>query len=221
MRIIICKIISVLCCCLSSFCFAQDTVFTASDDILAVRVLEISKTEVSYKFYFNPDGVIHKLAHSQVVKIVYQNGKIETRFQVAQKTEGNFKSAYKLGMFLVEENHISMDKRDITHKEAFKIMLKRDPQVNSDELNNLLLNAEGKKNGQIGFTIVGPVCLIGSLYLGRRNYYGPSDAYKFRAFALTGLGIFIASEITGLVYKSLKNKQIRKAALLYNKEVFN
>ena len=199
---------------------SQDTIFTKSQDILLVRVLEISNTEVAYKFYFNPDGVIHKLANSQIVKIVYQNGKVESRFQLSKKTEGNPLSKFKSGMFIVEERHISIDNRDITHKEAFKIMLKRDPQVNSDELNSTLLNAEGKKNGQIGFVIAGPVFLVGGLYLGRRNYYGPADKQKFQTFALTGLGLFVTSEITAMIYKALKNKQIRKAALLYNKEVF-
>ncbi len=199
---------------------AQDTIFTKSTEPLLVRVLEISKTEVSYKFYFNPDGVIHKIANSQIEKIVYENGKIESRFQLIQKTEGNVTSKFKPGMFIIEDNHISIDNRDITHKEAFKIMLKRDPQVNTDELNMLLLNAEGKRNAQIGFTIAGPVCLVGGLYMGRRNYYGPADKPKLKAFVLTGLSLFVVSEITALIYKSVKNKQIRKAALLYDKEVF-
>ena len=185
---------------------------------MLVRVLEISKLEVSYKFYFNPDGVIHKVANSQVERIVYENGVVESRFQLAQKTTSATK-AYTPGTFIIEDKHISMDNRDMTHKEAFKIMLKRDPQVNSNELNNLLLDAEGKKNAQIGFTIAGPILFVGSTYLGIRRYYGPSDKQKLQNFMLTGLGLLVASEVTAMIYKSLKNKQIRKAARLYNKEI--
>ncbi len=198
---------------------AQDTLFIKDSEPLLVRVLEISKVEVTYKFFFNPDGVIHKVANSQVTRIVYENGKEESRFQLAEKTSGVIIKGYKAGTFIVNDNHISINNRDITHKEAFKIMLKRDPQVNSDELNSMLLNAESKKNAQIGFTIAGPVFLIGGLYLGSRNYYGPQDKSKLKTYVLTGLSLFVVSEITGMIYKSVKNRKIKKAALLYNQEI--
>lgn len=204
--------------CVTTFAKAQDSLFIKESEPLLVRVLEISKLEVSYKFYFNPDGVIHKVANSQVEKIVYENGVVESRFQLAQKTSAAMKG-YTPGAFIIEDKHISIDNRDIAHKEAFKIMLKRDPQVNSNELNNLLLNAEGKRNAQIGFTIAGPILCVGSAYLGIRRYYGPSDKQTLRNFMLTGLGLLVASEVTAVIYKSLKNKQIRKAARLYNKEI--
>lgn len=199
---------------------AQDTIFCVSQDPLLVRVLEISKTEVSYKFYFNPDGVVHKIADSQILKIVYENGKTESKFELIKKTEGNSAIQLKTDMFIIDDNHLSIDNRDISHKEAFKILLKRDPQVNTNELNTLLLNVESKRNAQIGFTIAGPVCLIGGLYMGRRNYYGPADKQKLQTYLLSGLGLFVACEVTGMIYKAVKNRQIRKAAVLYNKEVF-
>jgi hypothetical protein len=198
--------------------FSQDSLFVKDSETLLVRVLEISATEVSYKFYFNPDGVIHKVANSRVEKIVYENGLVESRFQLAKKTTAAV-NGYKPGTFIIDDNHISMDGRDITHKEAFKIMLKRDPQVNSDELNLLLLDAEGKKNAQIGFAIAGPVLFLVSSYLGIRRYYGPADKQNLRNFVLTGAGLFVASEITAMIYKSLKQKKIRKAARLYNREI--
>jgi len=199
---------------------AQDTIFAKSQEPLLVRVLEISKTEVSYKFYFNPDGIVHKIANSQILKIVYENGKTESKFELVKKTEGISYSGTKPGMFVIDDNHISIDNRDITHKEAFKLLLKRDVQLNSDELNLRLLSVESKKNAQIGFTIAGPVFLIGGAYLGRRNYYGPADKQKLQTYLLSGLGLFVASEVTAMIYKAVKNKQIRKAALMYNKEVF-
>lgn len=197
---------------------AQDSLFIKDSKTLLVRVLEISATEVSYKFYFNPDGVIHKVANSNVEKIVYENGMAESRFQIAKKTTAPV-NGYRPGMFIIEDKHLSFDNRDITHKAAFKIMLKRDPQVNSDELNLLLLDAEGKRNAQIGFTIAGPVLFVGSAYLGIRRYYGPADKDKLRNFVLTGLGLLVSSEITAMIYKSVKNKKIRQSARLYNKEI--
>ena len=199
---------------------SQDSLFSKESDVLLVRVLEISGTEVSYKFYFNPDGITHKVANSRVDKIVYENGKTESRFQMAKKTTAPV-NGYRPGSFIIDDNHISFDNRDISHREAFKIMLRRDPQVNTDELNLLLLDAEGKRNAQIGFTIAGPVLFLGSSYLGVRRYYGPDDRPLLRNFVLTGLGLFISSEATALIYRSVKNKKIRKAARLHNKELFD
>ncbi len=198
--------------------WAQDSLFIKDSETLLVRVLEISSAEVSYKMYFNPDGVIHKVANSRVEKIVYENGKTESRFQIAKKTTAPV-NGYRPGQFIIDDNHISYDNRDIAHREAFKIMLRRDPQVNSDELNLLLLDAEGKRNAQIGFTIAGPVLFLGSSYLGIRRYYGPNDRPMLRNFVLTGVGLFVASEITAMIYKSVKNRKIRQAAKLYNKEI--
>lgn len=198
--------------------FSQDSLFIKESETLLVRVLEISATEVSYKRYFNPDGIIHKVANSRVEKIVYENGKTESRFQIAKKTTAPV-NGYRPGMFVIDDNHISLDNQDITHKQTFRILLKRDPQVNSDELNLLLLDAEGKRNAQIGFTIAGPVLFLGSSYLGVRRYYGPNDKTMLRNFVLTGVSLLVASEITALVYKSVKNRRIRQAAKLYNKEI--
>jgi hypothetical protein len=198
--------------------WSQDSLFIKESEPLLVRVLEISATEVSYKLYFNPDGIIYKVANSRIEKIVYENGKVESRFQIAKKTTAPV-NGYRPGMFIIDDNHISLDNRDITHKQAFKVLLKRDPQVNSDELNMLLLDVEGKRNAQIGFTIAGPVLFLGSSYLGIRRYYGPNDKSMLRNFVLTGASLLVASEITALIYKSVKNRKIRKAAKLYNKEI--
>lgn len=196
---------------------SQDTIFIKSSEPLFVRVLEISKSEVSYKNYFNPDGVIRKIPNEQIIRIVYENGRTESLFELVQKTDAKTTQAF-YNKFIIEDKHLSYNNEDITHSAAFKLMLKRDPKINSDELNSVLLNAEGKKNGQIGFAITGPICLLGGVYLARRNYYGPHDKLKAQTFILSGLGLFVVSEATALIYKSLKNKQIRKAALLYNME---
>jgi hypothetical protein len=196
---------------------AQDTIFIKSSQPLLVRVLEISKNDVTYKNFYNPDGVIRKISNEQIIRIVYENGKTESLFELSQKTDANVTQPF-YNQFISEDQHLSYNHQDITHAAAFKLMLKRDPKINSDELNAALLNAEGKKNGQIGFVITGPICFLGSVYLARRNYYGPSDKLKAKTFLLSGLSFFAVSEVTALIYKSLKNKQIRKAALLYNIE---
>ena len=202
---------------------AQDTIFTKSKEPLLVRVLEISKVEVRYKNFYNPDGIIYKIDNSTIVKIVYENGKVESRFQLAQKTEANPTNSLIEQRFVIEGNDIALNNKDISYKMAFNIMLKRDPQINSDGLNERLLSAESKKNAQLGFIIVSPLCFIGGTYFGYKTaknyYYGKQSIANGKAIFLTGLGLAVVTAATSLIFKSLKNKQIRKAALLYNQEL--
>ena len=198
--------------------YCQDTIFTKSSQSLLVKVLEISKTEVSYKVFYNPDGVIYKIANEQISRIVYENGIEESKFQITQKTTAVPKN-YNPEAFVIEGKHLSYHNNDISHNNAFKMMLKRDVQQNSDDLNEALLNAESKKNGQIAFNILAPLCGVGGLYLVRKNYYGPHDAPKAKAFILSGIGLCVTSIVIAQIYKSAKNKHIRKAAALYNNEI--
>jgi hypothetical protein len=204
--------------CLSSTClFSQDTIFTNTSEVLIVRVLEISKVDVTYKNFYNPDGVIRKLNNEQIVRIVYENGKQESKFQLKQKTAG---ITSPLTLFVIEGKHIALNNIDITHKEAFKMMLKKDPQTNSDELNEYLVKADSKKNGQIAFNILAPTSVLAGIYLARQHRYNdPIERMKARTYFLSGLSVCAVSIIAAQIYKSVKNKHIRKAALLYNSEI--
>lgn len=198
-------------------CLAQDTIFTASQNPLLVRVLEISSTEVSYKNFYNPDGVIRKLNNEQVVKIVYENGKIESRFQLKQKTSGKTPQS---NLFVIEGKHIALNNTDISHKTAFKIMLKKDTQTNGEDLNETLVIADSRKNGQIAFNILAPTFAVAGIYLARQHRYNdPVERMKAKTYFLSGLSACVISIVTAQIYKSIKNKHIRKAALLYNNEI--
>ncbi len=196
--------------------FSQDTIVLKTQETLFVRVLEISSTEVRYKNFFNPDGVIRVLSYNEIESITYENGKKESKFLSQSKNQLN-----TVPFFIIENKHISLRNKDLTHKEAFKMMLKKDPQTNSEELNGFLINAESKKNGQLGFTILSPVFIVGGFYIAKRNYYGPKDLPKFKTILLSGLGLGVCSFITAQVYKNLKNKSIRKAAEAYNNDLLS
>ena len=209
------KLVSIVVFCLVNLhCFSQDTIILKSQNRLFVRVLEISSTEVRYKNFFNPDGVIRVLNYSEIESITYENGKKETKFLISNKNQTSV-----VPFFIIDNKHISLRNRELTHKEAFNMMLKKDPQTNSEELNGLLIKAESNKNGQIGFTISSPVFIVGGFYIAKRNYYGPKDLPKFKTILLSGLSFGICSFIASKVYKSLKNKNIRKAAEVYNNDL--
>ncbi|MES2565607.1 MAG: hypothetical protein V4565_01995 [Bacteroidota bacterium] len=202
---------------LSLWLKSQDSIFVHSNEILLVRVLEISSSEVTYKNFYNPDGIIRKLAYKQVDRIVYENGMTESRFLMKEKTTGATKQSQ---LFVVEGKHIALNNIDITHKAAFKIMLLNDPQTNSDELNGALVDADSKRNGQIAFNILAPASFIGGIYFARQHRYNdPTEKLKARVYFISGLSICIVSVITAQIYKAIKNQHIRRATLLYNADL--
>ncbi len=204
-------------CVLSVGAFAQDTIFTNNSQLLLVRVLEISKTEVTYKNFYNPDGIIRSISNEQITKIIYENGKEESKFQLKQKTSG---ATSPLNLFVVDGKHIAINNADISHKAAYKIMMKRDVQLNSEELNGALVDADSKRNGQIAFNIIAPVAAVGGVYFARQHRYNdPRQKMILRTFLISGFSVCVVSVITAQIYKSLKNKHIRKAALLYNNDI--
>ena len=197
--------------------FAQDTIFIKTSETLLVRVLEISKEHVTYKNFYNPDGIIRKLNNEQILKIVYENGKTETLFQLKNKTSA---SPLKPSIFVIEGKHIALNNSDISHKNAFKIMLKNQPQTNSEELNGALVDAESKKNAQVACIVLAPTFAIGGIYFARQHRYNdPTERMKAKVYFISGLSACLVAVITSQIYKSIKNKHIRKAALLYNDEI--
>lgn len=210
------KALLIFLCCLCLFAKAQDTIWTVSQNTLLVRVLEISDKDVRYKNFYNPDGVIRTISNTEVVRIVYENGKEEARFK---RSETGMPAASKPEKFVIEGRHLVYKDSDIKPKMAFKIMMQRDPKNNSDELNNMLVNGQGNKTGQVAFIVAAPVCLLGSLLLARNNTYGPDDYPKARKILLTGVSLSAGCFITSMIYKSIKNKHIRQAAALYNNEL--
>lgn len=204
-------------CIISASAFAQDTIFTNTSQTLLVRVLEISKTEVTYKNFYNPDGIIRSIGNEQVARIIYENGKEESRFQLKQKTSG---ATSPLNLFVVEGKHIAINNTDISHKAAYKMMMKRDVQLNSEELNGALVDVESKRNGQIAFNIIAPVTAVGGVYFARRHRYNdPREKMIAKTYFISGLSACVISIVAAQIYKSLKNKHIRKAALLYNNDI--
>lgn len=205
-----------LCCCLCLIAKAQDTIWTVSQKTLLVRVLEISDKEVRYKNFYNPDGVIRTINNSEVLKIVYESGTEEARFK---RNETGLPATSRPEKFVIEGRHLVYKNEDVTPKMAFKIMMQRDPKYNSDDLNNMLVNVQGNKTGQVAFIIAAPVCLVGAALLARNNTYGPNDYPKARKILLTGVGLSAGCFITSMIYRSIKNKHIRQAAKLYNDEL--
>jgi hypothetical protein len=57
---------------------AQDKVYRKNGEVLKVKVLEVSSSEIKYKIFGDNDGPIYVLEKDRIKKIVYENGRVET-----------------------------------------------------------------------------------------------------------------------------------------------
>lgn len=64
--------------------FAQDRIYFKNGKITEAKILEINKTDISYKRQDNPDGPTYRDLKTDIDKLVYANGMVEN-FTVAKK----------------------------------------------------------------------------------------------------------------------------------------
>lgn len=57
---------------------AQDKIYRKNGQVLKVKILEISSSEIKYRIYGDDNGPIYVLEKDRINKIVYENGRVET-----------------------------------------------------------------------------------------------------------------------------------------------
>ncbi|TMI61577.1 MAG: hypothetical protein E6H07_18840 [Bacteroidetes bacterium] len=67
----------VILCVVSGSLFSQDKIYRNNGKIVLAKVIEVGATEIKYKEFDNPDGPIYVLEADRILKIVYENGKVE------------------------------------------------------------------------------------------------------------------------------------------------
>ncbi|MDR2037649.1 MAG: hypothetical protein LBQ60_06975, partial [Bacteroidales bacterium] len=65
---------------------AQDVIVTKNSKKIEAKVLEINVDNIKYKNFDHLDGAIYTLPKSDIVTIVYQNGRVETFGAAAPKS---------------------------------------------------------------------------------------------------------------------------------------
>ena len=63
---------------IASACFAQDVIVTKDAKRINAKVMEVNVDNIRYRDFDNMDGPVYTLLKSDIVTILYQNGKVET-----------------------------------------------------------------------------------------------------------------------------------------------
>ena len=58
-------------------CFAQDIIVTKDSKRIEAKVAEVNADNVRFKRFDNPDGPLYTLLKSDIITIIYQNGRVE------------------------------------------------------------------------------------------------------------------------------------------------
>jgi hypothetical protein len=101
--------------CTATLCWSQDKIYRKNGKIVEAKVLEIGSAEVKYKEFSNPDGPIYVLETDRIIKIVYENGKVEKfadDISDPERYQDQLKSAIKLDFFgpLLGYTQVSFEK---------------------------------------------------------------------------------------------------------------
>ena len=57
---------------------AQDKIYKKGGEVLEVKITEIGVDEIKYKLFNDKDGPSYTVEKDRILRIVYQNGRIET-----------------------------------------------------------------------------------------------------------------------------------------------
>ena len=61
-----------------SSAIAQDKIYKKGGEVLEVKITEIGVDEIKYKLFNDKDGPAYTVEKDRIIKIVYQNGRVET-----------------------------------------------------------------------------------------------------------------------------------------------
>jgi len=101
--------------CTASLCWSQDKIYRKNGKIVEAKVLEVGSAEVKYKEFSNPDGPIYVLETDRIIKIVYENGRVEKfaeNMSDPERYQDQLKKAIKVDFFgpLLGYSQISFEK---------------------------------------------------------------------------------------------------------------
>lgn len=98
--------------------YSQDTLKFISGEMISVNTLEVSKEQIKYKKYNNPDGPIFIAEKSEIEYIRYKTGDID-RFRTPKKTVDPSLSKNDLLLKVTKRNNkvyiVSNDENSIIH----------------------------------------------------------------------------------------------------------
>lgn len=74
----------------SLFTMAQDKIHKKNGEILEAKVTEVGTTEIKYKIFTDQAGPVYTIEKEQIIKIIYESGRVENYQLSADSTKTKF-----------------------------------------------------------------------------------------------------------------------------------
>ncbi len=206
---------------------AQDTIFRRDQSVVCAKVEEISENAISYKRCEMLDGPVYILNTSEIYKIKYKNGSVDTfQLKATQSLNNkpditNYKSystpnaeqiqkAYKRNTYLYQSMPIS-------HKKIFMMSFEKNRVWNDKELSQEIFLAKDcqKKQYYFGFGGLG-VGIFGTYGTALFTANSNNSSLVSSAIVFNSIGILIASQFISKSYKKQRLKHTAKVVDIYN-----
>jgi hypothetical protein len=226
----------------SVFVFAQDIIVTKKSKHIDAQVLEVNINDIRYKDWSNQDGPIYTILKSDIVSIVYQNGKVETFDNSTQQSQSNNNQSQSYGgdlpqsMTLSKFNSMNDDEQD----KYFQKHVGGDIYDTFHSGVNLRRTGKGLLTSGLILCGVGVGFIVGGIVYYENNYYY-DDGYYYShdntGDILIGVGAGLLSvgetlvivsiplnAVGGAKKRSAQNEYINtylKGTAMYNKPELN
>jgi hypothetical protein len=191
----------------------QDSLFFKSKDIKVVKVEEIGLNEIKYHSFDNLQGPMYIIGKSEIFKIKYPNGKVDTFAVAAPKIEtavvdqGSKESSYPVQRIVIRRKKLIYDYRTLNDKQMVNMIIKYPfPETKKIMLRDFNTAKTYKNRHYYGLGLVAVGIVV--QFVGIANYSNPM-------FFLGGAaGIFGA--VTSRVNKNKAATKRVQIAKMYN-----
>lgn len=206
---------------------AQDTIFKKDLSVICAKVEEITDHTISYKRCEMMDGPMYVSNKSDIYKIKYKNGSIDT-FQVSAiqtiakqpevaYSKPNLVSNTEQIQKAYKRNTYKYQSIPISHKNIFMMSFEKNRIWNDRELSREIMLAKDSQKKQYYYGFGGPaIALVGLIGVSRMQLNTNNNAYTGVAVFLGSVGVFITSQIVSKVYKKQRLKHTAKVVDIYN-----
>ncbi len=138
---------------------AQDKIYRYNGKIILAKVLEVGAAEVKYKDFANLEGPIYVLETDRIIKIVYENGKVETfkdNLKDPERYAGQKGKAWKVNFFSPLYGYFEAGyEKSLGYGKAYEVTLGIIGAGKSQRLDYYFGQAGSVKRGQFGLFATG------------------------------------------------------------------
>lgn len=206
---------------------AQDTIFKRDLSVICAKVEEITDQTISYKRCEMMDGPMYVSNKSDIYKIKYKNGSVDT-FQVSEiqtiakqaevaYSKPNSTSNTEQIQKAYKRNTYKYQSMPISHKNIFMISFEKNRTWNDKELSKEIYLAKDcqKKQYYYGFGGLG-IGVVGIYGAALSSINSTNSSLAASSIIFNSVGILIASQFISKSYKKQRLKHTAKVVDIYN-----